>query len=239
MVSALLMCLLSLCRRVWLLRHVTLWGLSLTAFWLSCCWFGFSEVPGPFYEMSSFPETKAEKFVNKNKAKFFLQYPLCSLSSLYFLSIVVPPKTATTKQTKTNKSNKQTKTTTPNNNNPFYFSTRHLHLHLLYLFSFLTPSFFSLFPFILSFILFPFLAFILSFFLCLSFLPLIFCSFVHLFFHPSIMFPLYLPSFLPSFLPLLLCCFSFFFTVIEKLFLLLFLLSSWHSPDITTLVDWA
>ncbi|KAK7474992.1 hypothetical protein BaRGS_00033739 [Batillaria attramentaria] len=30
-------------------------------------------LPGPFYEMSSFPETKAEKFVNKNKARFFGQ----------------------------------------------------------------------------------------------------------------------------------------------------------------------
>ena len=201
MVSALLMCLLSLCRRVWLLRHVTLWGLSLTAFWLSCCWFGFSEVPGPFYEMSSFPETKAEKFVNKNKAKFFLQYPLCSLSSLYFLSIVVPPKTATTKQTKTNKSNKQTKTTTtPNNNNPFYFSTRHLHLHLLYLFSFLTPSFFSLFPFSLSFILFPFLAFILSFF-SLSFLPPSHFLFLCPLIFPSIHHVSFVPSFFPSILP--------------------------------------
>ncbi|PVD20783.1 hypothetical protein C0Q70_18944 [Pomacea canaliculata] len=41
------------------------------------------EIPGPFYEMSSFPETKAEKYVNKHKAKFFLQYPL-------FLSRVYP-----------------------------------------------------------------------------------------------------------------------------------------------------
>lgn len=40
-------------------------------------------LPGPFYEMSSFPETKAEKYVNKNKAKFFLQYHQKQLSRVY------------------------------------------------------------------------------------------------------------------------------------------------------------
>lgn len=35
----------------------------------------FSEIPGPYYEMSSFPETKVEKYINRSKAKFFLRYP--------------------------------------------------------------------------------------------------------------------------------------------------------------------
>lgn len=45
--------------------------------------FNPDDLPGPCYEMSSFPETKAEKFVNKNKAKFFLQYHRRQLSRVY------------------------------------------------------------------------------------------------------------------------------------------------------------
>ncbi|XP_076470498.1 1-phosphatidylinositol 4,5-bisphosphate phosphodiesterase gamma-1-like [Babylonia areolata] len=45
--------------------------------------FNADKVPGPFYEMSSFPETKAEKFVNKHKARFFLKYHRTQLSRVY------------------------------------------------------------------------------------------------------------------------------------------------------------
>lgn len=45
--------------------------------------FNHEKIPGPYYEMSSFPETKAEKFVNKNKAKLFLKYHRNQLSRVY------------------------------------------------------------------------------------------------------------------------------------------------------------
>ncbi|XP_076449870.1 1-phosphatidylinositol 4,5-bisphosphate phosphodiesterase gamma-1-like [Babylonia areolata] len=45
--------------------------------------FSSDKIPGPFYEMSSFPETKAEKYVNKNKAKMFLKYHRNQLSRVY------------------------------------------------------------------------------------------------------------------------------------------------------------
>ena len=43
------------------------------------CILYFSEIPGSYYEMSSFPETKVEKWVNRSKAKFFAQYPLLTV----------------------------------------------------------------------------------------------------------------------------------------------------------------
>ncbi|XP_041375905.1 1-phosphatidylinositol 4,5-bisphosphate phosphodiesterase gamma-1-like isoform X2 [Gigantopelta aegis] len=41
------------------------------------------EIPGFYYEMSSFPETKVEKWVNRGKAKFFAQYHRKQLSRVY------------------------------------------------------------------------------------------------------------------------------------------------------------
>ncbi|KAK6178523.1 hypothetical protein SNE40_013298 [Patella caerulea] len=41
------------------------------------------EIPGSYYEMSSFPETKVDKWVNKAKAKFFLMYHRRQLSRVY------------------------------------------------------------------------------------------------------------------------------------------------------------
>lgn len=40
-------------------------------------------LPGQYYEMSSFPETKVEKYVTKTKGKFFAKYPF-SFSIIIF-----------------------------------------------------------------------------------------------------------------------------------------------------------
>ncbi|XP_071092078.1 1-phosphatidylinositol 4,5-bisphosphate phosphodiesterase gamma-1-like isoform X1 [Haliotis cracherodii] len=45
--------------------------------------FNPEEIPGPYYEMSSFPETKVEKYINRSKAKFFLSYHRQQLSRVY------------------------------------------------------------------------------------------------------------------------------------------------------------
>ncbi|BFZ19735.1 hypothetical protein BsWGS_22774 [Bradybaena similaris] len=45
--------------------------------------FNPEEIPGPYYEMSSFPETKVEKWVNKHRAKQFLAYHRKQLSRVY------------------------------------------------------------------------------------------------------------------------------------------------------------
>ncbi|XP_055891169.1 1-phosphatidylinositol 4,5-bisphosphate phosphodiesterase gamma-1-like isoform X2 [Biomphalaria glabrata] len=45
--------------------------------------FNPDEIPGPYYEMSSFPETKVEKWVNKHRAKQFIAYHRKQLSRVY------------------------------------------------------------------------------------------------------------------------------------------------------------
>ncbi|XP_012935284.1 1-phosphatidylinositol 4,5-bisphosphate phosphodiesterase gamma-1 isoform X2 [Aplysia californica] len=45
--------------------------------------FNPDEIPGPYYEMSSFPETKVEKWVNSFRAKQFIAYHRNQLSRVY------------------------------------------------------------------------------------------------------------------------------------------------------------
>ena len=45
--------------------------------------FPFSEIPGPYYEMSSFPETKIEKYASRAKAEYLVKYNRCQLSRVY------------------------------------------------------------------------------------------------------------------------------------------------------------
>ncbi|GFO31278.1 phosphoinositide phospholipase c, partial [Plakobranchus ocellatus] len=45
--------------------------------------FNPEEIPGPYYEMSSFPETKVEKWVNRHRAKQFIAYHHKQLSRVY------------------------------------------------------------------------------------------------------------------------------------------------------------